>query len=270
MTFEVTARCSSLTEIPDCERRWAARHAQELIAAAGFTVRSVPNQIGAKVGTATHSGVAHMLQHKIDTGELSKRQDAEQAGIESLRDELAEGAVFDDSTPTMNTAERQVQRMVAVYHVVVAPQVRPVAVEQALEARFSPTLRITGHLDIAEDDIVDDLKTGVMQRPNHPQYGGYSLLRRSHGHKVTRVFEHYVPRGAIERPQKQPIITEYPTATCEQAARAVLTRIDTATQAFAKTGNPWEFLPNPASMLCSDRFCPAWSTSFCKAHKGAR
>lgn len=268
MTFQTKARCSSLTEVPDCERRWAARHAQELIGAVGFTVRQIPNQIGAKVGTAVHSGVAHMLQHKIDTGELSRRQDAEDAGIESLRQELEEGAVFDEATPTMNTAERQVQRMVAVYHVVIAPKVEPIAVEQALEADFSPTLRLTGHLDLAEDNVIDDLKTGVMQRPNHPQYGGYSLLRRSHGHTVTRVFEHYVPRGSIERPQRAPVITEYPIATCEQAARAVLRRIDGALQAFSQDGNAWNFIPNPSSMLCSDRFCPAWGTDFCRAHKG--
>jgi hypothetical protein len=267
MTFEIKARCSSLTEIPDCERRWAARHAQELLSAAGFQVRQMPGQIGAKVGTGTHSGVAHMLQRKIDTGELSSRQDAEEIGIESLRAELAEGAVFDDTTPTMNTAERQVQRMVAVYHVVIAPTVKPVAVEQALEARYNPRITLTGHLDLAEDNVVDDLKTGVLQRPNHPQYGGYSLLRRSHGHPVTNINEHYVPRNSIDRPQRQPVITPYPVATSEKAARAVLARIDSGLQGFLQDGDPWHWIPNPASMLCSDRFCPAHGTAFCQAHR---
>lgn len=268
MTLEISARCSSLTEVPDCERRWAARNAQELIGAAGFDMRQLPGQIGAKMGTATHSGVAHMLSNKIRTGELGKRQDSEDAGIESLHDEMQDGGVWDDATPNLNTAEKQVRRMVAVYHVVVAPQVQPVAVEQELKAKVPGTsLTLTGHLDIAEDDQVIDLKTGVHQRPNHPQYGGYSLLRRAHGHTVSRFVEHYVPRGAIEKPQRQPIMTPYPVATCEQAARAVLARIDTSVQAFVKDGSPWAFIPNPASMLCSDRFCPAWGTAFCQAHK---
>lgn len=268
MTFTITARCSSLTEVPDCERRFAARHAQDLIGAAGYTVRQLPGQIGAKVGTATHSGVAHMLSHKIKTGELSDRQDAEEAGIESLRREVAEGAVLDETTPNLNTAERQVQRMVQAYFFNVAPEVQPIAVEEALEANFNERIRLTGHLDLSEDDQVRDLKTGIHQRPNHPQYGGYSLLRRSHGHKVSRFYEDYVPRGRIDRPQRVPVLTEYPVATCEQAARAVLNRLDQTLQTFMKNGNPWAFIPNPASMLCSDRFCPAHSTSFCRAHKG--
>ncbi len=268
MTLDLTVRCSSLTEVPDCERRFAARHLRDLVLAAGFSLREVPGQIGAKVGTGTHSGVAHMLVHKIRTGDLGKRQDAEDAGIESLRTELAEGAVWDEATPDMSTAERQVQRMVAVYHVVVSPMIKPVAVELKLEARVTPTLRLKGTLDLAEDDTIHDTKTGVYQRPNHPQYGGYSLLRRAHKHTVTRVVEDYVPRGRIDRPQKPPVSTEYPVATSEQFARAVLNRIDTAVQGFTKDGSPWNFIPNAASMLCSDRFCPAWGTTFCRAHKG--
>lgn len=270
MTLEVTARCSSLTEVPDCERRWLARHAQELLGAAGFVMREIPGQIGAKIGTATHAGVAHMLAEKIRTGRLGKRTDAEDAAHEALQDEMKDGGTWDDATPNLSTAEKQVRRMVAVYHVAVAPTVRPVAVEEHLEAKVTNTLRISGHLDITEEhglETIRDLKTGIHQRPNHPQYGGYSLLRRAHGHKVSRFIEDYVPRGSIERPQRQPVATEYPVATCEQAARAALSRIDTMLQAFAKNGDPWVSLPNPSSMLCSDRFCPAWGTAFCKAHK---
>ncbi|MEI6283433.1 MAG: hypothetical protein WCP82_12085, partial [Alphaproteobacteria bacterium] len=62
----------------------------------------------------------------------------------------------------------------------------------------------------------------------------------------------------------------YPVASCEQAARTVLNRIDIAVQAFKRAGDAWSFIPNPSSMLCADRFCPAWGTDFCKLHKGAK
>lgn len=266
----ILVRASSLTTWPDCERRFASKVMPDLVEAAGFTLRRVPNQIGAKVGTATHSGAAHMLRAKIATGELGKRDDAVQAGIESLRDEVASGTSWDDATPTMNDAEKQTARMVSVYHTVIAPQIKPVAVELELTARFSDTLRLTGHMDVAEDEEIRDTKTGVIQRPNHPQYGAYSLLRRSVGKTVNRFTEDYVPRNSIKQPQKEPRMTVYPVASCEQSARAILNRVDVAVAAFKKSGNPWEFLPNPSSMLCADKFCPAFNTGWCRVHKGAK
>ncbi|CAO3439801.1 hypothetical protein [Azospirillum argentinense] len=32
-------------------------------------------------------------------------------------------------------------------------------------------------------------------------------------------------------------------------------------------GDPWAFAANPSSKLCSDRFCPAWGTAFCREHQ---
>lgn len=268
--YDFMVRCSSLTEYPDCERRFASRHLQELIGGAGFAMREVAGQIGAKVGTAVHSGAAHMLRHKMKHGDTGNGADAIEQGIESLRDEMRNGTVLDDTTPTIGDAEKQVSRMVKAYQMFIAPRIQPVAVELELTARVTKTLRLTGHMDVAENEEIRDTKTGIHQRPNHPQYGGYSLLRRAHGSVVTKFHEDYVPRGAMAKPQREPKTTEYPVATSEQATKAVLNRIDLAVQVFTKTGNPWEFLPNPASMLCSDRFCPAFNTAFCLAHKGAK
>ncbi|MEI6282059.1 MAG: PD-(D/E)XK nuclease family protein, partial [Alphaproteobacteria bacterium] len=206
----ITVRASSLTTWPDCERRFAAKMMPDLVEAAGFTLRRVPSQIGAKVGTAVHSGAAHMLQHKIKTGELGKRQDATEAAMESLHDEIQMGTNWDETTPTINTAEKQTARMVSIYHLCVAPLIKPVAVELELTARFSDTLVITGHMDVAEDEEIRDTKTGVMQRPNHPQYGAYSLLRRSMKKTVNRFWEDYIPRNNIGQPQKEPRALEYP------------------------------------------------------------
>lgn len=264
--IDIIARASSLTEWPDCERRWASRHAVALVKAAGYTLRQVGSQIGAMIGTAVHAGAAQMLQHKVSTGEVGNKSSAVDCGIESLRFEVQMGAVWDDTSRTINEAEMQTRRMVEIFHGTVAPMLKPVAIEQEYVARFSPTLRLSGHMDIAEDEGVDDNKTGKMQRPHHPQYGAYALLRRSNGHTVSRFREHWIPRVPANRMQPIPTTTVYPVEACEQAAHAVLKKIDTSVQEFAKTGDAWTMIPNPASMLCSDRFCPAWGTAFCAVH----
>lgn len=272
MPLDTLLRASSLTEFPDCERRFASRHLADLVGAAGFQLRRLPMQIGAKVGTAVHAGAAHLLRHKIATGENvldgngALMQAAQEVGVESLRAEVNQGAVWDEVSPTINTAEHQTRRMLFSYAMTIVPTIQPVAVEQELVARFSPRIRLIGHLDIAEDLGIDDNKTGARQRPNHPQYGAYSLLRRSNGAEVSRFREHYVPRVPIKQDQPVPTTTTYPVETCEQAAHAVLGRVEESIKRFEKSSNPWEWIPNPASMLCSDRFCSAWGTSFCLAH----
>lgn len=267
---DLLVRASSLTEWPDCERRWAARHISGLVADAGHQLRQLPTQIGAKVGTAVHAGAAHMLAVKIKTGDVGNRAEAVECGIESLRAEVQQGCVWDDTSRTMTDAETQTKRMVEVFHGVTAPTIKPVSVEQEYRGRFSPTLSLIGHMDIAEDMGVDDNKTGVSQRPHHPQYGAYSLLRRTNNGTVSRFREHWIPRVPVRQVQPAPTTTVYPVETCEQSAHAVLGRIDTTVQQFAKSGDPWQFLPNPSSMLCSDRFCPAHSTGFCRSHAGKK
>jgi hypothetical protein len=31
-----------------------------------------------------------------------------------------------------------------------------------------------------------------------------------------------------------------------------------------RPGDPWAFQSNPNSVLCGERFCPAWGTDFCR------
>lgn len=267
---DLTVRASSLTEFSDCERRWASRHLAGMVADAGFHLRTTRQQIGALVGTAVHAGAAHLLRDKMKTRGAASRAvaaDAAQAGIEQLRADVMLGTSWDDATRTINEAETQTVRMVSAFDHFCAPKISPIAVEEKLEARFSATLRVSGTMDIAEDMGVDDNKTGVAQRPHHAQYGAYSLLRRSVGATVSRFREHWIPRQPVRQPQREPVTVEYPVESCEQATQAVLKRIDTQAQAFAKSGDAWQFLPNPASMLCGEKFCPAFGTAWCQVHR---
>lgn len=264
--FDILVRSSSLTGFPDCERRFAARAIPEIVEGHGFQLRRTYGSIGGKIGTATHAGAAMLLSTKIKTGETGDIGDAIDASITSLRAEIAQGALWDEATPTINDAEKQTGRMVAAYNIFVAPRIRPVAVELEMTARFSPTLRLVGHMDVCENEEIRDTKTGIHRRPNHPQYGAYALLRRTHGHTVTRFWEDYVPRTAAKKVQGEPLSFEYPVGACEQSATKILKRADAAIQEFAHHGDPWAFIPNPASSLCGSKWCPAHGTRFCKVH----
>lgn len=265
--WDFLIRSSSLTGWPDCERRFAARAIPEIVEGHGYQLRKVYGSIGGKIGTATHAGAAVLLSTKIKTGETGDVNDAIDAGMDSLRAEIAQGALWDDASPTINDAEKQTRRMVVAYNVFVAPRIKPVAVELEMVARFSPTLRLIGHMDVCESDQIRDTKTGIRRRPNHPQYGAYALLRRAHQYSVSAFFEDYIPRTPAKRVQAEPVSVQYPVATCEQAASKILKRIDAAVQDFAHHGDPWAFLPNPSSSLCGEKWCPAFGTKFCRAHE---
>lgn len=255
---------------PDCGRRWAARHIPELLDAAGYKVRTVGSSVGAAVGSATHSGAAYIMGTKIDTGTLGNKTEADQRALASLDERIAaEECRWDDTTGNLNTAQKQVIRQLAVFRRDVAPVIKPVAVEQRITKQFSDTIEVSGQADICEDGTILDLKTGVMRRSNAAQYGTYSLLRRSDDHEVGRLAEIYIPRARLTKAQPEPTIHEYPVEAAENAAFGIIKRIGADIEAFRVDGDPSVFMANPASMLCSERYCPAFNTMFCRLHKGA-
>lgn len=265
--FHITVRASSTPQYPDCSRRWAARHVQALTSAAGFNVRELPSTVGACVGTATHSGVGYILGEKVDTGTLGNATESDQRALQSLDEAVGRGCMWDDTTSNMNTAQKQVLRQVATFRLHTAHLLKPVAIEQRLTAKMSDRMTVSGQADICEDDSIHDLKTGVMRRANAAQYGTYSLLRRSFGHEVNRLVEVYVPRARVTKPQPDPELHFIPVEAAEQAAEGILRRIERDVTEFEKNGEPWAFLANPTSMLCSDKYCPAHGTTFCRVHK---
>ena len=58
-----------------------------------------------------------------------------------------------------------------------------------------------------------------------PQLGGYSLLVRSHGHKIERASIDYVKRVSPQKPQPAPVTNEAVIAHAETAASAILRQI---------------------------------------------
>jgi hypothetical protein len=53
-------------------------------------------------------------------------------------------------------------------------------------------------------------------------------------------------------------------AQCENVAMSLIRKLERDYKEFLETGDPNTFLANPASMLCSEKYCPAWGTGFCQ------
>lgn len=259
-------RASSLPQYPDCPRRHAARSFGEDVTRAGFELRRIPPSIGAAIGTGTHAALTHVMQKRIDGQDIdAAAMDA--IAVEAIDKEISDGVVWDDTTTSAGAAHRQAIRQAKAILQCFGEEILPVAVEESMQAEMGDGFVLRGHVDVREAGRILDFKTGTVQRANQAQYGGYSLLARANGHDVTRLAEIYVKRVGPTKPQPDATMTEYAQAECERAAWTIAQSIKRGLAAFRETGDAWEFLPNPNSMMCSPDYCPAWGTEFCKAHK---
>ncbi len=288
MTFSITdllgttciIRPSSLPSWDDCSRRVAAQLFRPLILSAGYELRMLDTNVGAIVGRATHSAAAHMLKTKIADGTLGSEEDAGACAIEAYEENLSEGGViWDEVTTGRNDGERQVLRMVRSYREQIAPGIEPEAVERRLECDLGDGFVLSGRPDQVVREFnggIRDLKTGKGLRANGTQYGSYSLLVRSHGGRVQRLIEDFVPRVRLRQPQPRPQSVGYNIAACENAAAQTIQDMKSSVENFVRRlqsgrqAPEGAFRANPMSMLCSDRYCAAWGTTFCRLHKGAK
>ena len=281
--FTTFIRTSALSTYPDCPRRGASRLFWQEIRAAGFMLRYLARGIGAVKGTAIHRTASSILGVKARTGTLPSRADALEAGREMLDYQIEEGDIQFDGPKgvTHNIAEAvdQVARMSGVYYDTIAPTVDPIQVEERLEAEVEPGLVLTGQPDLVcrEPGAIRDLKTGQRAPVSFaPQLGGYSLLARSHNLNIERASIDFIQSVRTGKPQPAPQSTETIIAHAESAAVNIVRHIQADLHTFRhgdpvrriKPGDPWAFLANPASMLCSPKYCAAHSTDFC--HEGRR
>ncbi len=274
-----TIRPSSLPDFNDCDRRGAARSFRHLVEGAGYQLRHRTLHIGAAVGRAAHAGAAKTLQTKIDTGSLGNLPDAQEVAIVEFGANLEEEeVVWDDLTDGKNVGEKQLHRMVAAYQTGVAPNIDPVTVEERLEANLQHGFVLSGQKDVLvrQPDGIRDLKTGRLQRVNAAQYGAYAMIDAAHKRPIHSLIEDFVARTALSKPQKEAVSIEFNVEAAMWLAYDALQNIKRQVMLFEKRleegRQPPEsaFRANPQSMLCSDKFCPAWGTDFCRVHKGAK
>lgn len=269
-----TIRPSMTSGYPDCNLRGLAKAYPELFKSLGYRLRQTPQSIAASVGTGVHAGGALTLKRKMGTGDLGSDDEAVAAAIDALHQDMAEGTdiLTDELTPTVNVAEQQVKHMLKSYRVHFAPTVRPVAVETRFKADLGDGFIASGQADLVamEPGGIDDLKTGAVERVHIAQLGTYSLIYQPHGYRVDWLRQTFIPRVRLNAPQPEPSQVYYDPALAEQIAEARIRQIKRDVIELFETGNPLIIQANPASMLCSDKWCPAWGTNACRQHKGAK
>jgi hypothetical protein len=272
-----TIRASSLVTSQDCGRRWAASHLTDEIVAAGYDLTPRHQlHIGAAVGSGVHAGVSWTLETKRDTGDLGAESEAiDRAVAEFEARATEEGLSFDETTRSVGTAQQQIARMTRSYRRHVAPVVAPRLVETRLVADIGGGWLLSGQGDVLAGDPtsdVRDLKTGNQKRANGAQYGAYAMIFEAHGFHATGIVEDFVPRVRLDKEQPAPTSTQIDVAVARAEAVAAMQDIQRSVADFERrlgAGEPMPetaFRANPASQLCSARFCRAWGTRFCRAH----
>lgn len=271
-----TLRPSSLSGAMDCMRRFAARSMTDELVEAGYDINPPRAlHIGAAIGSGVHAGAAFTLETKRDTGDLGSEGDAvDRAVAEFETRAAAEGLQFDDLTRSVNVAQRQMARMTRAYRRHVAPQIEPRLVETRLVADIGGGWLLSGQGDVLAGDPqgdVRDIKTG-RRRANGAQYGAYAMIFEAHGFNATGIVEDFIARVKIQDEQPVPLSIQIDVPTARAEAVAAMEDIQRSVAEFERRLKAGEPAPetalraNPASQLCSARFCRAWGTRFCRAH----
>jgi hypothetical protein len=272
-------RASALSGYPDCPRRGAARLFRRQIEAAGYRLGRIGRGIGAAIGTAVHKGAEVALAEKAKTGSLPPVDVSLDAANDSLGEQLTGGEINFDGPNGLShnrkEALSQTLAMTSSYRRLVAPEIEPISVEVRLEAEFVAGIVLSGQPDVVafERTAVRDLKSGGRQpRSVAPQIGAYSLLCRSHSLDIQEARIDFVQRVGAGKPQPDPVSATIELAHAETAAMSLLLHMTSDLDTFENgnsnmpAGDPWAFVANPASTLCSAKWCPAHGTEFC--HEG--
>lgn len=258
---------------PDCDRRNASKAYGPLIEnLTGIKLRETVSHIGAIIGSAVHRAAEFTMIRKLEDGDMGKDEEATEAALGELSFGTQFGTIWDQATPRSNDAEKQIIRMSRSYRQFLAPDITPIAVETRLEADLGDNFHLSGQSDVVTitPEGIDDLKTGVVQRVNMAQLGAYGITTEAHGYPRSRLVEDYIARVPIRAEQPRPVVTVYDRDVAEAVTWRRIETIKRQLTEFLKTGEPLVFPANPNSMLCSDKFCPAWGTGFCREHKGAK
>jgi hypothetical protein len=272
----ISIRVSMLPSYADCPRRAAAKQWRRLIVDKGFDLRELEKPIGTAVGDGGHE-IARLLCIAKRDGIAVMDYDVIDAGIEKFRDSSANGILFDETTSNKNDAEKQVQMLGRSFCAQVLPNVMPEIVEchdgsgqeVTRSARFEDRITITMHPDLeTRDNTIEDWKFGKLFPYTVPQLGGYSLGRHSNGSpRPVGLTMWHLPRTSLKKAFPGASPHKYDVALCEKAAFATISRACADVTKFQESGEPWCFPANPLSMMCSDKYCPAWGSNFCEVWK---
>lgn len=252
----------------DCPRREIIKIIPDTMESAGFKFQPRDQVVAAIVGTATHAAAEELIKLKKEAGESADVHIdmAIGKGIDSFYDQSSEseGIIYDDITNNNNTAEAQIRQLTGFYKHGILPFIESdsALTEVSLEATING-IDVTGHADIISQHDLRDFKSSKKQ--NYlAQLGMYSILNRAMGGEDKDLYVDFLPRTSIDKPFTGKTIVKYNRTIAEKVAISTIEHVKFNVELFNKTGDPYSIPANPKSMLCSNKYCTAFNTSFCK------
>jgi hypothetical protein len=253
-------RASSLGELFDCARRWEAKHLRGL---------RLPSNGAAHLGTSIHAGASAYDAARLRGAPIAV-DDATGVLVDTLH-RPDEEVAWGDLSP--GKVEPIARALLAGYCTTIAPTHDYIAVEARADdltiAVAGVLLTLTGTVDRIRRTPdgalgIADLKSGktavatdgsVAAGKHAPQLGAYEILAQ---HAIGRPMEApaeviglqtngkaRVGSGHIDRPRNLLLGTEDQPGLLELAAGILRAGV---------------FPPNPSSMICHPKYCPAYST----------
>ncbi len=268
-------RSSSLNTAEDCQRLVGANFliSNGIAHDYGFEFNKTIDHVGSAVGTAAHEGVAFLMNEYKKTGEWGgARRSSHAASVagavmsERTRDKL----LMDKVTQNNREAVIASQKIVIAYHQTTKPDGEPIIVEKGLKCTFTDPItgfeyEITGTLDsFIMGGVLRDLKTATEMKNYYAQLGCYIDLLESNGYEVNRAVIDHFPRTRPGRMQQPGTVVGIDMLVAKKHSRLVHLQTFRALQDMLDSGDPEVLMAKPSTRLCSKKFCPAWSTDFCK------
>jgi hypothetical protein len=271
-TVLATVRASSWPSLFDCSQRW---YWQNIVG-----LRSPPSGAAA-VGTAIHAGTAVFDAAPLE-GRSQDIDEAMDAAASTMQEKIAEGADFEDGPLTQKSAVDVSVLLTARYCQQIAPTRRYAAVELECRALDIATeygiVRITGTTDrirIADNGEkgISDMKSGARATKktedggrcaategHHIQMGVYTLMaEQASGERLDAPAEIIGLQTTKDAPVATGYIADVKTPLLGDGEHPGLIEIAAH---MIKAGI---FPPNPKSILCSKKYCPAHA-SHCHYH----
>ena len=118
--------------------------------------------------------------------------------------------------------------------------------------------------------VVHDHKTGVKLSSHWSQLGGYSVLFRSHDLEVTGAQINFVKRVKFNKVQPDLETIPYGVRGAEESDVRTRGGVMGDQQERERTNSMESFPANPASFMCSKKYCEAHSTPLCPYGKQSK
>jgi hypothetical protein len=259
-TFELVIHASRLDAYADCPLQAFAELMRPQLQKLGYQFNDLPRYITPEVGTAIHSGVAHL--HTTGSTDVKSAVNESLNTLERIMEDTPHMR-FTEKMPDLAYIKAHITGFISAYVDQVLPQRSAQLIEYGMKGELLPNITYKTTLDLLTSNaILADLKSGAKITPAYNQLGFYCLLLQREGYKVNRlVLDYILPDRSTKVYIHKPI--EYDKDACLFIVKQTLTSLIADFEVFCKTGNINHIRVNPRASTCNKAMCPLYGTSTC-------